>query len=42
MPAVPHYPSDEPDSPTHAPDLNDLVDRIIRGGDERSPPPTAV
>ncbi|WP_280141193.1 hypothetical protein [Halogranum amylolyticum] len=42
MPAVPHYPSDEPDSPTGAPDLEEIVDRILHGGDDRSPSPSAV
>lgn len=39
MPAVPHYPSDEPNGPTRAPDLNEIVDRILNGGDDRSPSP---
>ncbi|MBP2252205.1 hypothetical protein [Halarchaeum nitratireducens] len=40
---VPTYPSDEPDRRGGAPDLDDLVGRIIRGNDEgaRTPRPTA-
>ncbi|GAD51805.1 hypothetical protein MBEHAL_0565 [Halarchaeum acidiphilum MH1-52-1] len=39
---VPTYPSDEPDRRGGAPDLDDLVGRIIRGNDERerAPAPT--
>lgn len=33
MPVVPHYPSDEPDEPTDAPDLDRIRDRIVGGGD---------
>jgi hypothetical protein len=29
MPAVPHYPSDEPDRKRRAPDISDVVDRIL-------------
>jgi hypothetical protein len=32
MPAVPHYPTDEPE-PQEVPDIGNIVDRIIRGGD---------
>ena len=38
---LPHYPSDEPDE-EHAPDLNDVVDRILNRGDDPSPTPTGV
>jgi hypothetical protein len=33
MPVVPHYPTDEPE-PEEAPRIGDIVDRIIRGGDD--------
>lgn len=36
MPLVPHLPSDEPED-QGAPDLDDVVDRILRGNDDRSP-----
>jgi len=36
MPVVPHYPSDEPDG-GDAPDIDDVVDRILNGG---GPSPT--
>jgi hypothetical protein len=38
MPAVPHYPTDEPE-PEEAPDLGDIVGEILRGGDGGSPTP---
>jgi hypothetical protein len=38
---LPHFPSDEPDE-EDAPDLNDVVDRILNGGDDPSPTPTGV
>ncbi|MFB6178342.1 MAG: hypothetical protein ABEI77_01300 [Halorientalis sp.] len=34
MPLVPHYPSDEPDD-GEAPDLSEVVDRIINGDGDR-------
>jgi hypothetical protein len=37
MPVVPHLPSDEPRDDRGAPDLGDVVDRILNGGDEPSP-----
>ena len=39
MPLVPHLPSDEPEDES-APDLDDVVHRILNGGDD--PSPTAV
>jgi hypothetical protein len=36
MPLVPHLPSDEPDD-EGAPDFDELIDRILHGGDDRSP-----
>lgn len=41
MPLVPHYPSDEPDD-GEVPDIGNLVDRIINGGDESGPVVTTV
>lgn len=39
---VPTYPSDEPNRRGGAPDLDDLIGRIIRGNDDdRAPAPTA-
>jgi hypothetical protein len=38
MPAVPYYPSDDDRRDERAPDIGDLVDRILRGGDD----PTSV
>lgn len=40
MTLVPHYPSDEPDVPDRAPDLDDLVERIIHGNGDGTPGPT--
>lgn len=40
MPLVPHLPSDETEDES-APDIDDLKDRILNGGDEPSPTPTA-
>lgn len=34
MPAVPHYPSDEPERRKRVPDIGGIVDRIIHGGDD--------
>ena len=34
---LPHFPSDESDE-ENAPDLNDVVDRILNGGDDPSQP----
>ena len=31
MPLVPHYPSDDPEPRDNAPDLNEIVDRILIG-----------
>ena len=31
MPLVPHYPSDDPEPNDSAPDLNEIVDRILTG-----------
>ena len=31
MPLVPHYPSDDPEPNDTAPDLNEIVDRILTG-----------
>ncbi len=31
MPLVPHYPSDDPEPSDSAPDLNEIVDRILTG-----------
>lgn len=39
MPLVPHLPSDEPDEEESAPDFDDVVRRIINGGDDPSPTP---
>ena len=36
MPLVPHYPSDEPED-GDAPDIDDVVDRILDGGRDPSP-----
>lgn len=36
MAPIPHFPSDEP-SDEDAPDLNDLVDQILNGGDDPTP-----
>ncbi|WP_458210034.1 hypothetical protein [Haladaptatus sp. NG-SE-30] len=36
MAPVPHYPSDETDDES-VPDIDDLVDRILNGGDDPSP-----
>jgi hypothetical protein len=36
MPLVPHYPSDERDG-EDAPNIDDVVDRIINGGRDPSP-----
>ena len=33
--SLPHFPSEEPDD-EDAPDLNDVVDRILNGGDNPS------
>ncbi len=38
MPAVPHFPSDEPDREPRAPDIDDVVDRIL---DRDDPTPVA-
>ncbi len=38
MPAVPHYPSDEPDRERGAPDFGEIVDEIL----ERDDPTPAV
>lgn len=35
MPLVPHYPTDEPDRERRAPDLGDVVDRILNDDDPR-------
>ena len=40
MPLVPHIPSDDPEN-DGAPDLGDVVDRILNGGDDPSPPNVA-
>ncbi|MFB6170964.1 MAG: hypothetical protein ABEJ23_00405 [Haloarculaceae archaeon] len=37
MPLVPHYPADEPDDDRRAPDIGDVVDRILNGNDDPSP-----
>lgn len=29
MPLAPHYPSDEPEDSDHAPDLNEVINRIL-------------
>ncbi|WP_269844163.1 hypothetical protein [Halegenticoccus soli] len=42
MPIVPHYPSDEPEDEERAPDIDEIVDRIVNGGDSPSPPPTGA
>jgi len=36
MPAVPHYPSDEPDGGEEAPDFGEIVDEIL---DREDPTP---
>lgn len=36
MPLVPHYPSDKSEGDRSAPDLDDVVDRILNGGDDPS------
>lgn len=38
MPVVPHYPSDEPDDEENAPNVDELIEDILGGGD---PTPTA-
>lgn len=37
MPLVPHYPSDDAGDDRSAPDIGDVVDRILNGGDDPSP-----
>jgi hypothetical protein len=38
MPLAPHYPSDEPEDIDHAPDLNEVINRILNDehGETRS------
>ena len=38
---LPHFPSDEPDE-ERVPDFDDMVDRILNGGDDPSRTPTGV
>lgn len=40
MPLVPHFPSDEPSEDESVPDFDDVVDRILNGGDDPTPSPT--
>ncbi|WP_435097069.1 hypothetical protein [Halarchaeum sp. P4] len=37
---VPTYPSDEPDRRGGAPDIDDLIGRIIRGNDDHDSAPS--
>jgi hypothetical protein len=42
MPLVPHYPSDEPRRDRRAPDLGEIVDDILRGGDDPDTDPVPL
>jgi hypothetical protein len=42
VPLVPHYPSDDPDPRDSAPDLNEIVDRILSGDGGGDPSPGVV
>lgn len=37
MPIAPHYPSDEPREDDDSPDFDEIVDRILNGGDSPDP-----
>jgi hypothetical protein len=39
VPAVPHYPSEEPRKDEQAPDIDDILDRIL---DRDEPSPTII
>jgi hypothetical protein len=39
VPVVPHYPTDEPAPDEEAPDLGEILDRILTGDDGPQPVP---
>ena len=41
MPLVPHLPSDEPDRDRSAPDVGEIVEEILDGGDDGPAPSPA-